>query len=375
MKMVENLLHRSFASVNDEAYRAFLDQRCVSCHASQQSLKERLVLGADCQVCHGPTEAWGDHHYSATWRDKKANRFEGTNMLNTENLASRAKICMSCHVGDLKNPSMEREVDHDLMAAGHPPMHFELETFLRAYPVHWDDKQDAALNGPTAARQRWEIGQLVHAQTRLELLSTRSKSVENLEKAGRVWPELTEYGCYGCHHSLIQPSWRQAQGGRAVYDWDPWSLAGLKLAISDDQQPEMDRLIANLKTTTDSVQASTSASSTHSAAEALLQFINERLRSFNSESPRSVDQIRTELKTHLQGKPDHKSWEAATQWYCMMIANVETLSAREGPKGFSPSSISNQIQTDFLNGPVMYHPMNLDSNRANLEDLLRKAQP
>jgi len=375
LKIAERLLHRTFTSVNDETYRVFLEQRCVSCHASAHGSRDQYLLGADCQVCHGPAKAWGDHHYSAEWRDKKEKRFDGTEMLNTENLASRAKVCTSCHVGNLKPEAVGREVDHDLMAAGHPPMHFELETYLRAYPAHWNSEQDAELFGKTVARERWEIGQLIHAQSRLELLAERAKSAATTEANGRVWPELTEYSCYGCHHSLVGPGWRQARPSRPLYDWDAWTLAGLKYAVPTAHQSELNQLVANLKAITDTQYASSNASGTQIAAENLLGFVNDRIRLRKSENAPTIDQIKSDLQVLLQEETGDKTWEAATQWYCAMIAHLASLSIDDKPKKNLSSTTTEQIQVDFLNGPVTYHPRNLDSNRAHLQELLRKTQP
>ncbi len=50
-------------------------------------------------------------------------------MYDTKNLVKRAEKCLSCHVSDA-----ERNADHELIAAGHPDLLFELDTFTALLP-------------------------------------------------------------------------------------------------------------------------------------------------------------------------------------------------------------------------------------------------
>lgn len=371
--IVEKLTQRTFSSSDAVEYRSVLSQRCNSCHASAHDNPEQLLMGADCQVCHGPLKAWGDSHYSSDWHALKEERFFATKRFNTASLASRAQICMSCHVGDLNTPSVAREVNHDLMAAGHPPMHFEFETFLRAYPAHWDRNQDANLFGASVSHKRWQIGQYSQAQARLKLLLARVESVDGKSEVQRAWPELTEYSCYGCHHSLSEPSWRQTRDVLPPFDWDPWSLSGLEYVIPADRVPEFRRSMEALKSVIQTHQPSTDA--TRIAVIPLLAFIEKELQICVSESSASPEKIKTDLQLLLREQTGRKTWEAGTQWNCAVVAHLEALTQPNRQVMKTPTSISKQILSSFLDGPVSYHPMQLDSLRRDFENLLRKVNP
>src|SRR5207253_2017930 len=96
-----------------------------------------------------------------------------------------------CHVG---GPSEDgrppRDVDHDLIAAGHPRLEFEFSGSLANLPAHWSEKgRNAAPDFPARA---WAIGQVASAGAALELLGDRARAAE--QQSGR-WPEFSEYDC------------------------------------------------------------------------------------------------------------------------------------------------------------------------------------
>jgi hypothetical protein len=56
-------------------------------------------------------------------------------MIDTKNLLTRARLCASCHVG-----SAENDVTHDMLAAGHPPLRFEMASHQAVLErKRWDD--------------------------------------------------------------------------------------------------------------------------------------------------------------------------------------------------------------------------------------------
>lgn len=109
------------------------------------------------------------------------------------------------------------EVDHTMIAAGHPDLTFQLETFTSAMPRHWKPAQNASswLNV-----QELAVGQAVQLREGLNRLNRRA--------LGSNWPDYSEYECYACHHSLTKPdaSWRQAAGYRGRQPGAPvWNPA------------------------------------------------------------------------------------------------------------------------------------------------------
>jgi hypothetical protein len=156
-------------------------------------------------------------------------------MTPTRDLASRAQLCAGCHLGAPAEEGLPaRDVNHDLIAAGHPRMDFELTEFLARMPSHWVEKEGnrALPSAELAAFQAraWAVGQIATAQAALGLLAERAG------KKDRPWPELAEYDCFACHHDLAEPSWRQARGYGARRPgsppWGSWSFALLPRALS-----------------------------------------------------------------------------------------------------------------------------------------------
>jgi hypothetical protein len=125
-------------------------------------------------------------------------------MYDTRDLVKRAEKCLSCHLG-----TEQQNVDHELIAAGHPDLVFELDSFQAVMPRHW--KEPAR---PWRGVQTWAVGQAVQLREGLKRVSRRAR--------GTAWPEYAELQCFACHHSLTPAaeSWRQEVGyaGRRAGD-------------------------------------------------------------------------------------------------------------------------------------------------------------
>jgi hypothetical protein len=168
------------------------DRRCTSCHAVGSPERARSD-GVACEACHGPAEKWlGSHTRPNTHGASVA-----AGMTETKDLSARAQMCLSCHQG-----TADRVVDHELIAAGHPDLAFELDTFTWAQPIHHREPKPAAGNSLLRVRQ-WAVGQAAAFAEGMKLLATR---------AGRWWPEFAELECYQCHHDLRADSWRIQRG-------------------------------------------------------------------------------------------------------------------------------------------------------------------
>src|SRR5262249_14971856 len=87
------------------------------------------------------------------------------------------------------------EVNHDLIAAGHPRLNFEFATYMRAMPPHWHerDRETGEPAGPAFPARAWSAGQSATVKAALRLLDHRGKG---------PWPEFTEQSCFDCHHEL-----------------------------------------------------------------------------------------------------------------------------------------------------------------------------
>lgn len=173
---------------------------CLNCHvqpgiaALPRHNRFALQDGVSCESCHGPAEKWLDLHHRPEW--KTANQ-HALGMHDTRQLETRAETCVQCHVG---KPGME--VNHDLIAAGHPPLRFEFAAFQVNLPKHWQERGDNQREDFEA--RSWLIGQLVSARTAIECLAARAAST-------KPWPELADFDCFACHHDLKAASWRSTK--------------------------------------------------------------------------------------------------------------------------------------------------------------------
>jgi hypothetical protein len=270
------------------------DQRCLSCHADWQTDRSQpddgtLAEGVACEACHGASSRYMNEHTAAKWRqlplDVRANQF---GMINVRDPESRAKVCLSCHIG---NADQGKVLTHEMYAAGHPPLPcFELRHFGNSMR-HWSDigQQLAKLDAdhpPNADRTRRDLefikSQLGDASDTLPGLKstllggvlTLRESVQLLadESSGKTrrsdpsaeaasWPDFAALDCAMCHHDLHYPAWRQTRpehsSGRPQIPRWPEALVGVaisQVAGSDRQeairmQHEFVGLISNLRAT------------------------------------------------------------------------------------------------------------------------------
>ncbi len=247
--------------------------KCLACHALDVPAEARaktfeLNEGVSCESCHGPASAWLGQHTTRTWTHEQS---VGAGMYDTRNLVRRTEKCLTCHLG-----TQEKFVDHEMIAAGHPDLYFELDSFSAVMPRHWKTpretapgvpaEKDAAWNGV----REWGTGQAVQLRASMERVAWRAK--------GKNWPEYSELQCFSCHHSLTAPeqSWRQERGyaGRRPGD-PPWN--GSRYAVFrelahqvdndaatrlDDQVAQLAKSLSQLNPDRDTVASTSAAAAT-----------------------------------------------------------------------------------------------------------------
>jgi hypothetical protein len=201
------------------------DATCLNCHVqpdvSKQPQGPRFAVqeGVGCESCHGPAQKWLARHYLNEWRAMDTQQKANEGMTDTKDLVVRARVCAACHVG-----RGEGDVNHDLIAAGHPQMRYEYGAYLANYPRHWSREKDRGGRRDFEARV-WLIGQVASARAAVELLEYRAS------RPDRPWPEFAEYGCFGCHHDLRDERWRRPRNGRAPGSlaWGQWYMSLLPI--------------------------------------------------------------------------------------------------------------------------------------------------
>ncbi len=213
-----------------------MDALCLSCHVrpdiehSPQSPEYALEDGVGCESCHGAAQNWLALHTTAGWKGLEPQQKAQYGLVPLTDLVTRIERCTVCHVG-----TPEAEVNHDLIAAGHPRMNFEFASFHAIYPKHWDTRRDKALHPDFEARA-WLIGQVVSARSSLQLLAARARAAQPHSDGSRSapWPELSEYGCFACHQNLTGPGKPDETFARpenvkpGLPPWNTWYLPMLQ---------------------------------------------------------------------------------------------------------------------------------------------------
>ena len=185
------------------------EPRCLACHSTiaENSPDRRAIVGdgVGCESCHGPARSWLTEHYASNWKK------DDPHMVPTRDFAVRAGVCVDCHVGSRgpKGPA-DRNMDHDMIAAGHPRLTFDFRAYLANMPPHWDEGKDRDDTKEESQAERlarvWVLGQLAQSEGSLRLLAARATLVKSISadaRDRRAWPEFSEYDCYSCHHALL----------------------------------------------------------------------------------------------------------------------------------------------------------------------------
>lgn len=179
---------------------------CLDCHAdnvpaSRRGERFHLSDGVGCEACHGGAENWLSTHYNVPTVTHEANLQAG--LYPSETVSDRSELCLSCHLG-----TRNKFATHRIMAAGHPRLAFELDTFTELWrtagrqphyriDADYRERKSSAGHGYT-----WAAGLLAEARHRLILIGSPM-----LDGAG-MFPELGFYDCHACHRSMKTVQWR-----------------------------------------------------------------------------------------------------------------------------------------------------------------------
>lgn len=330
---------------------------CLECHAPGAIASS--PDGVACQTCHGRAEKWLTQHYEPAWRNKTAAEKSQQGMTDTKNLAVRARLCATCHVGDA-----ERDVNHDLIAAGHPRLNFEFSSYLAVLPKHWAEEAQDPQNtnyDPAFTARAWAVGQVVSAAAALELLAARSAP-------GRPWPEFAEFDCAACHHHLQAESWRQTE----VYEqqrvtalkpgsprWGTWYFAMSR--VWDSQRPKLPQR--------ESIPFDELAGWNALSPE-LLRRVDDTQRRLSewAEELNVADFDVAALRQYLidvagdQDQPAILNWDGVVQWYLALVAVEQTAFDAQQRAGqpLSPSEqeLAHELRAlhDDLHQPQNFRP-------------------
>jgi len=270
------------------------DELCLKCHAPMGIANRELRHDAvGCESCHGASSQWRTTHYLREWKTRDDNTKAVLGFNGTKDLKHRVEMCAKCHVG-----APGAEVDHDLIAAGHPRLFFDYAAYHDLLPRHWKEPDEA--NFPAKA---WAVGRLAAAHASLDLLIHQTKDAKR-------WPELSHFNCYSCHRRLTDDVNAPVSANRPVGSLgaNSWHLAMLDTLGVDASE---------LKKTLNSLNASPTAVAT--AAEQLKSSIDDKLKALDlaSFNPKWAAELERKLATDTTSIRD---WDQATQHYLALSA-------------------------------------------------------
>lgn len=345
--------------------------KCLACHAldvpaNQRARTFELSEGVSCENCHGPAAAWLGPHTERDWTHEKS---LALGMYDTRDLTKRAEKCLSCHLG-----SDEKSVDHEMIAAGHPDLYFELDSFSAVMPRHW--KEPGEPGEPENSNPWYDVrelttGQAVQLQQSLFRLASRAH--------GKVWPEFSELQCYSCHHSLTTPenSWRQARGypGRRPGDppWNPsrytifqeviFQTDGDGATRLDSELSRLAQLMSQLNPDRDAVSASA-----NNCAH-LVGDLSSKLNAMPSDSASTLRLLQKILgdADKVSGQGEHAAAQAAMAIQSLFVAY------ERNQKLQNATEIRTAISALFqdLQDPSAYDPARFAGKMRQLNALLR----
>ena len=293
------------------------DALCIKCHVNPdiQRLpilevdgiaRFRLEDGVSCEACHGAAGGWLNRHHLPEWKTLTvAEKRDEYGMHDMRSLGARVKACVQCHVG-----TPDAEVNHDLIAAGHPRLAFEFTGYHSLMGKHWDDGIDRnpAQGGRVDfEKQAWIEGQLVTLDASLVLLKHRLETK-------RI--ELAEFDCYACHHDLKNVGDKQDRtfGARKPGElpWNTWTTCRLD-NVAQMLGTKNDTPVAALGSAMQKLRPVDPALVDRSIVD-----VREWLRMAEAR-PGGVFSARDELKK-LQPKGPFGSWDEAAQYHNVVRA-------------------------------------------------------
>ncbi|WP_293374171.1 multiheme c-type cytochrome [Phenylobacterium sp. SCN 70-31] len=191
--------------------------QCLGCHADPappglRGARFQLSDGVGCEACHGGSRNWLASHRAVggTHADNVAR-----GMKALENPKVRAGVCLDCHFSGSKPGQF---VSHEIMAAGHPRVAFELDLFS-TLQQHWDvDADYVQRKGYAGGVKTWAVGQAMALERALTLYGEPGRN-------RGAFPELLFFDCHSCHRQIsddpkARPQW-QANPGRPIPSGSP----------------------------------------------------------------------------------------------------------------------------------------------------------
>ena len=224
---------------------------CLDCHtdnvpAYQRGERFQVSDGVGCESCHGGAENWVSTHYNVPAVSHSDSVAAG--LYPTDDVSDRAELCLSCHLG-----TRDKFATHRIMAAGHPRLSFELDTFTELWrtagrqPHYRVDADYGERKNSASHTQTWAGGLLAEGRQRLALIRDRQ-----FAGAG-MFPELGLYDCHACHRTMKTVQWRSLprHGGAGpgvpfLNDGSFVMILALANAVAPNDAPQVEAALKEL---------------------------------------------------------------------------------------------------------------------------------
>ncbi len=343
----------TLADPESTAYQQVLRERCVSCHTAATAgegtgaIESSLIAGGvSCEACHGPAAEWLAPHKYASWQQQSAAEKLASGMRDLKDWLSRTSVCIRCHVGSRSADGMIRDVDHELIAAGHPALRFDAWLYAANMRPHWSLETEAAQRARSAGRQlpRFESGRLLSLAAAADLERERMEQPDGaatIFSASRplaMWPDLASYDCFACHRELQigRPRGPNPQTGFAA--WNRWYLAGLSPTLGKQPLLSLGPLSASQVAARQSLLSRVSLTARQDAVAAF--------RSANAHPDKALGRAVEDGETV-------RDWHDASFWYLRMLAAIADC---EGSPTMPPATISSVQATldELAQGPLRF---------------------
>ena len=164
---------------------------CLGCHsdpATSRGPKFLVSDGVGCEACHGGSSTWIDVHKAG---NHAANLRAG--LTATERPAVKAAICLDCHFGSADGNQF---VSHQMMAAGHPRVSYELDLFTALQSHHNEDGDYTSRKGRVSSVRVWAVGQAMAVERQLSLFANAKLGTNG------AFPEFYFFDCHSCHRQI-----------------------------------------------------------------------------------------------------------------------------------------------------------------------------
>lgn len=292
---------------------------CLACHsdavpAAQRGVKFQLDDGVGCESCHGGAEKWLATHYQSPRIPRSEHLANG--LVALEKPEVLAGTCLGCHVGD-----QNRFANHRMMAAGHPRLVFELDTYLELWRTS-GGREHYRKKAPTNHSSTWVKGLLDSSRHQLNLIEQHGTG-----RMGPI-PDFGVFACHSCHRDLRLTAF----GGPSALGNQPgdlrWQDAHLLVlrrvtaALQLNARTDLDRAIVALQKAAHgdagSLRAALSQTRTAlSSAEKQLAEVNWSAAQLNAVAQSLVDASR-------RGEfPDPAAAEQASMGMVVMLAGLK----------------------------------------------------